>query len=81
MDLIRPDLNDQLLRRQIQDKIELVFETGDLRMMKEVAELMAESYIQARVSAKYLGRESARNLGTAMTSFSHTSEPPQLDGA
>lgn len=78
---IKPDLHDQLLRRQLQDKIDRAYEQRDLRLMKEVAELLAESYMQARVSAKYLGREAARNLGTAMTSFSHTSEPPQLDGA
>lgn len=64
--MIKPDLHDELLRRQIQDKIETAYKQRDLRLMKEVAEVMAESYIQARVSAKYLGLEAARNLGTAM---------------
>ena len=64
--MIKPDLHDHLLRRQLQDKIEAAYERRDLLLMKEVAELMAESYIQARVSAKYLGLEAARNLGTAM---------------
>ncbi len=64
--MVKPDLNDELLRRQLQDKIEAAYEQRDLRLMKEIAELMAESYMQARVSAKYLGREAARNLGTAM---------------
>ena len=64
--MIKPDLHDELLRRQLQDKIDKVYETRDLKLMKEVAELMAESFMQARVAAKYLGREAARNLGTAI---------------
>lgn len=61
MGMIEPDLNDHLLRRQIQDKIERASEQRDLRLMKEIAELMADSYMQSRVAAKYLGREAARN--------------------
>ena len=59
--MVRPDLNDQLLRRRLQDKIDAAYEHRDLQLMKEIAELMAESFVQARVSAKYLGREAARN--------------------
>lgn len=68
MDLIKADLHDELLRRQLQSKIDAIFELGDLDQMKRCAELMAESFIQARVSAKWLGQEAARNLGTAMAS-------------
>jgi hypothetical protein len=64
MDVIKKDLQDELLRRRIQDLIEKAAEAEDLSAMKQVAEMMAESYIQARVSAKWLGKEAARNLGT-----------------
>lgn len=61
---MRPDLHDELLRRQLQDQIEKAYASKDLALMKEVAEMLAESYIQSRVAAKYLGQEAARNLGT-----------------
>ena len=59
--MVKPDLHDELLRRQIKDKINAAYEQRDLQLMKEIADLMCESYVQARVSAKYLGREAARN--------------------
>ena len=62
--MIKKDIHDHLLRRQIQDKIDDAYEARDVHLMKEIAELMAESYILARVSAKYLGQEAARNLGS-----------------
>ena len=36
---------------------------------KEVAEVLAESYVQSRVAAKYLAQQAARNVGT-LTQFS-----------
>ena len=64
MELIQKDLQDHLLRRRIQDLIDKAAEAKDLDAMKQVAELMAESFIQARVASKWLGKEAARNLGT-----------------
>ena len=57
---IKPDLNDELLKRRIVDQIE---DCGnDCECLRTAAYLMLESYIQARVSAKWLGLEAARNL-------------------
>lgn len=66
---MKPDLHDSFLRRRLQDQIDKAYETGDLRLMKEVAEMLAESYVQSRVAAKYLALEAARNVGT-LTQFS-----------
>ena len=62
--MIQPDLHDHLLRRQLQDQIDKAYQTKDLDTLKECAELLAESYMQARVAAKWLGKEAAQNLGT-----------------
>ena len=64
MDVIKKDLQDELLRRRIQDLIEKAAEARDISAMKQIAEMMAESFIQSRVAAKWLGKEAARNLGT-----------------
>lgn len=66
---MKPDLHDQFLRRRLQDQIEKAYEARDLRLMKEVAEVLAESYVQSRVAAKYLAQQAARNVGT-LTQFS-----------
>lgn len=60
--MIQPSLNDQLLRRRLTDQINSCENNVDC--LREAAMLMVESYIQARVAAKYLGQEAARNLGT-----------------
>jgi hypothetical protein len=61
---IRADLNDELLKRQLVDQLDKAQATGDIRILRECADLLVESYVQSRVAAKYLGREAARNLGT-----------------
>lgn len=58
------DLHDQLLKRQIKDQLDAAEATGDIRLLREAADLLLESYIQSRVAAKFLGKEAARNLGT-----------------
>lgn len=63
-DTPKPDLNDELLKRQLKDQLDKAEATGDMRVLREAADLLVESYIQSRVAAKFLGREAARNLGT-----------------
>lgn len=58
------DLNDELLKRQLMDQLDKAQATGDLKVLREAADLLVESYIQSRAAAKYLGREAARNLGS-----------------
>ena len=62
--MIKPDLNDELLKRQLTDQLDKAQATGDIRVMREAADLLMQSYLQSRIAAKYLGREAARNLGT-----------------
>ena len=61
---IEMGIHDHLLKRQLQDQIEAAYKTGDLRLMKEVAEMLANSYVQARVATKWMARDMAENLGT-----------------
>ena len=64
MNPIEMSLNDHLLARQLQDQIDAAFKTGDIRLMKEVAEMLAGSYVQSRVAAKWIAKDMAENLGT-----------------
>ena len=59
---IKPDLHDELLRRRLRTQIESC--KDDPRCLKEAANLLAESYIQARVAAKWLGSEIGSSPGT-----------------
>lgn len=61
---MRPDLHDELLRWQLQQQIDKAYETKDVRLMKEVAEMMADSYVNSRAAAKHLALEATRNVGT-----------------
>jgi len=61
---IEMGLHDHLLKRQLQDQIEAAYKTGDLKLMKEVAEMLANSYVQARVATKWMAQDMAQNLGT-----------------
>ena len=58
MNPIEPDLHDELLRRRVFDDIERC--GNDPKCLKEAAKLLANSYIQARVAAKWLGSEIGR---------------------
>ena len=60
MNKIEPDLHDQLLRRRIQDQIDGC--KDDPKCLREAANLLAESYIQSRVAAKWLGTEMGRSV-------------------
>ena len=70
---IEMNLNDHLLKRQLQDQIDAAFKTGDIRLMKEVAEMLANSYVQSRVAAKWLAQDMAQNLGTM-----RMNNPPEM---
>ena len=61
---MRPYLHDELLRVQLQQQIDKAYETKDMRLMKEVAEMLADSYVNSRAAAKYLALEAAHNVGT-----------------
>lgn len=61
---MKPDLHDELLRYQLQQQISKAYEAKDLKLMKEVAEMMADSYVNSRAAAKYLALEATRNVGT-----------------
>jgi len=61
---IEMSLNDHLLKRQLKDQIEAAYETRDLKIMKEVAEMLADSYVQARVATKWIYNDMKGNLGT-----------------
>ena len=58
------NLNDHFLKRQLMDQIEAAYKTGDIRLMKEVAEMLATSYVQSRVAAKWIAEDMRNNLGT-----------------
>lgn len=64
MNPIEMDLNDHFLKRQLMDQIEAAYKTGDIRLMKEVAEMLATSYVQSRVAAKWIAEDMRNNLGT-----------------
>ena len=57
---IEPDLHDELLRRRVYDDIERC--GGNPECLKQAARLLADSYIQARVAAKWLGSEIGRDI-------------------
>ena len=57
---IEPDLHDQLLRRRLFGQIEGC--KDDSQCLREAAKLLAESYIQSRVAAKWLGSEMGRSV-------------------
>ena len=59
---IKPDLNDELMKRQLLDTLSKCGDNADC--LRNACELIIESYVQARVAAKWLGKEAARNLGT-----------------
>ncbi|QNJ26008.1 hypothetical protein SynSYN20_01681 [Synechococcus sp. SYN20] len=59
---MRPDLHDELLRIQLQQQIEKAFQTKDLRLMREVAEMLADSYVNSRVAAKHLALKGVGTL-------------------
>lgn len=58
---IRPDLHDELLRRQLKDTLAKCKDNAEC--LRNAGELLIESLVQARVAAKYLGREAAHNTG------------------
>lgn len=70
---IEMGIHDHLLARQLQDQIDAAFKTGDIRLMKEVAEMLAGSYVQSRVAAKWLAQDMAQNLGTM-----RMNNPPEM---
>lgn len=51
---MKPDLHDELLRRQLQNQIEKAFRANDVELMKQVAEMLADSYVNSRAAAKYI---------------------------
>jgi hypothetical protein len=51
---MKPDLHDELLRRQLQDQIDKAIETRDLVLIKQVAEMLADSYVNSRAAAKFV---------------------------
>jgi len=63
MNPIEMDLNDHLLRRKLQDQIDVAYATQDVKVMKEVAEMLAHSYVQARVATKWMAKDMSENLG------------------
>jgi hypothetical protein len=77
---IEPDLHDQLLRRRIFGEIESCKDNPSC--LRQAAKLLAESYIQSRVAAKWLGSEMGRpllpgTLGTPPTD--HNEHSTELD--
>ena len=80
MNPIQPDLHDQLLRRRIQSQIDGCGD--DPKCLREAANLLAESYVQSRIAAKWLGTEMGRSvapgtLGTPPTD--HDEHSGELD--
>ena len=57
---IEPDLHDELLRRRVHDDIERCGNNPEC--LKQAAKLLADSYIQARVAAKWIGSEMGQNF-------------------
>ena len=77
---IEADLHDQLLRRRIHGQIDGC--KDDPKCLREAAKLLAESYIQSRIAAKWLGSEMGRSvepgtLGTPPTD--HDDHSGKLD--
>lgn len=60
--MIEPSLNDLLLRRQLQSIIDQC--GSDARLLREACELLAESYVQARIAAKWLAADAVKPVGT-----------------
>lgn len=60
MNPIEADLHDELLRKRLLNNLDACGD--DPKCLKQAATLLAESYIQSRVAAKWLGKE----LGTAL---------------
>lgn len=61
MNEIKPDLHDELLRRQLTDTLAKCHDNAEC--LRQAAGMLIESLIQSRVAAKYLGREAAHNTG------------------
>lgn len=60
MNPISLDLHDELLRKRLMDNLDAC--GNDPRCLKDAAKMLAESYIQSRVAAKWLGREMGQQL-------------------
>jgi len=72
---IELDLHDELLRKRLHQQLDSCGD--DAKCLKDAAKLLAESYIQARVAAKWLGKEMGQalppgSLGSPDTSDSGT---------
>lgn len=61
---MKHDLHDELLRRQLQQQIDKAYATKDMRLMKEAAEMLADSYVNSRAAAKHLALKASHNVGT-----------------
>ena len=60
MNPIKLDLHDELLRKRLHQQLDQCGD--DPKCLKQAAILLAESYIQSRVAAKWLGKEMGQQL-------------------